>query len=65
MHQGSPKPSNGGPLRSWRQGDFAFDVCGFLFAGKAEGNNTFTAEESPEGIVGHIAISQTCDIIPH
>ena len=51
------------PLKHWRQGDFAFDVGGFLFASPAEGAEAFEAEEHSGSIVGLIAISQTCDIV--
>lgn len=50
-------------LKSWRQGDFAVDVGGFLFAGPAENEDAFEAEEHLEKIVGLIAISQSCDIV--
>ena len=51
------------PLKYWRQGDFAIDVGGFLFAGIAEGDDLFDAEEITENVVGLVVISQTCDII--
>lgn len=51
------------PLSLWRQGDFALDVGGFLFAGSPEGNSAFEAEEHSEDIVGLVVISQSCDII--
>ena len=50
-------------LSDWRQGDFSLDVGGFLFAGTAEGDDHFDAEEVNENIVGLIVISQTCDIV--
>ena len=51
------------PLKHWRQGDFALAVGGFLYAAPAEGEEAFDAEEHADGIVGLIAISQTCDIV--
>ncbi len=51
------------PLKHWCQGDFALEVGGFLYAGIAEGIEPFQAEDTTEGIVGHIVISQTCDIV--
>ncbi len=51
------------PLKHWRQGDFALEVGGFLYAGIAEGNGPFQAEGTYDSIVGHIVISQTCDIV--
>lgn len=51
------------PLKLWRQGDFALEVGGFLFAGIAEGNELFDAQEITDNVVGLIAISQTCDIV--
>lgn len=51
------------PLKHWRQGDFALEVGGFLYAGIAEGNEPFQAEVTYDDIVGHIVISQTCDIV--
>lgn len=50
-------------LELWRQGDFALGVGGFLFAGLADGAEAFDAREQTEGIVGLVAISQTCDIV--
>lgn len=51
------------PLKQWRQGDFALEVGGFLYAGNAEDNEPFQAEVTYDDIVGHIVISQTCDIV--
>ena len=51
------------PLSHWRQGDFALDVGGFLFAEPAEGDFAYDAREILEGVVGFIVITQTCDII--
>ncbi len=51
------------PLEDWRQGDFALDVGGFLFAGLSEDGYKFDAEETTEDIIGLIAISQTGDIV--
>ena len=57
------------PLRHWRQGDFALDVGGFLYAKEketAEGEHHFDAAEEREETckaVGLIVITQTCDII--
>ena len=50
-------------LRHWRQGDYALNVGGFLYAGTPEGSDLFDAEETTDEIVGLIVISQTCDII--
>lgn len=50
-------------LREWRQGDFSLDVGGILFAGTADGDDHFDAEEITTDIVGLIVISQTCDIV--
>lgn len=55
--------SDNDPLSQWRQGDFAFAVGGFLFASAPSGNDAFDASEETEGIVGLVAISQTCDIV--
>ena len=51
------------PLKHWRQGDFAIDVGGFLYASAAEGDDPFDASETTENIVGLVVISQTCDIV--
>ena len=51
------------PLQNWRQGDFALDVGGFLFANTAEDDGLFDAEQTTENIVGLIVISQSCDIV--
>ncbi|MDE0367234.1 MAG: hypothetical protein OXP09_16880 [Gammaproteobacteria bacterium] len=50
-------------LRQWRQGDFALDVGGFLLAGVPGGDDAFDAREQTEGVLGLVAISQTCDIV--
>ena len=51
------------PLNHWRQGDFAFNVGGFLYAIPAEGDEPYDASETTENIVGLVVISQTCDIV--
>lgn len=52
------------PLGDWRQGDFALRVGGFLFAAVSDNSTeAFDAEESDEGIVGLVVISQSCDIV--
>ncbi len=51
------------PLKHLRLGDFALVVVGFLFAGIAEGDDPFDAEEVVENIAGLVVISQTCDIV--
>ena len=56
-------PDEDAPLEAWRQGDFALDVGGFLFATPPAGDYPFDAKELTEGIVGLVVISQTCDII--
>ena len=63
VDQGLPIIDLDEPLKHWRQGDFALDVGGFLFAGKAEGDDRFDAEEITDNIVGLVVISQTCDIV--
>lgn len=63
INEGLPKVDLDEPLRNWRQGDITFDVGGFLYAGPAEGDEHFDAEETIENIVGLVAISQTCDIV--
>ncbi|MCY4565774.1 MAG: hypothetical protein OXE40_15015 [Gammaproteobacteria bacterium] len=50
-------------LKQWRQGDFALAVGGFLFAGLPDRDDDFDAREESEGVVGLVAISQTCDIV--
>ena len=57
------KSSEEDAITEWRQGDFALDVGGFLFAGVSEDGSAFDAEEHSDGIVGLVAISQTCDIV--
>ena len=61
--QKHPIRSDDESLQDWRQGDFAIDVGGFLFAGVAECEGAFEAEEHVDGIVGLVVISQTCDIV--
>lgn len=51
------------PIREWRQGDYALDVGGFLFADVSEGDDAFDPREQTEDIVGFVVISQTCDIV--
>lgn len=63
VDQGLPIKDLDEPLKHWRQGDFALDVGGFLFAGIAEGDDPFDAEDITENIVGLVVISQTCDIV--
>ena len=63
INEGLPKVDLDEPLRNWRQGDITFDAGGFLYAGPAEGDEHFDAEETIENIVGLVAISQTCDIV--
>ncbi len=63
VKQGLPIENLDEPLKHWQQGDFALDVGGFLFAGIAESNAPFDAEEITENIVGLVVISQTCDIV--
>lgn len=52
-------------LKDWRQGDFALDVGGFVFATPKTGSGQFEFEVGyeTENIVGWVVISQTCDII--
>ncbi len=50
-------------LRHWRQGDYACDVGGFLFAEVAEESGSFDARESTDQLAGLVVISQTCDIV--
>ena len=50
-------------IANWRQGDFATNVGGFLFAAQSDGEDHFDAEEQVEDIVGLVVISQTCDIV--
>ena len=50
-------------LAKWRQGDYSLDVGGFLYANTSETGENYDAEESTEGILGLIVISQTCDIV--
>lgn len=51
------------PLLEWKQGDFALNVGGFLFANTSASGEHFDAEEDESNIVGLIVISQTCDIV--
>ena len=62
-NQKHPTSGDDESLQDWRQGDFAVDVGGFLFAGVAECGDAFEAEEHVDGIVGLVVISQTCDIV--
>ena len=61
--QESPSANVDESLKHWRQGDFAWDVGGFLFASPADGDDAFDASEANENIVGLILISQSCDIV--
>lgn len=64
MSDGTPStPNEDAPLEAWRQGDFASDAGGFLFAKPPAGGYPYDAKELTEGIVGLVIISQTCDII--
>ncbi len=51
------------PLEHWRQGDFAMDVGGFLFAEPSDDEYAFSAAEEPNDSWGLIVVSQTCDIV--
>ena len=51
------------PLKDWRQGDFALGVGGFVFAAMPDGSEVFDPGEENEGVLGLVAISQTCDIV--
>ena len=61
--QGIPIVDLDDPLKHWRQGDFALDVGGFLFAYPAKSGSKFVAREITENIVGLIVVSQSCDIV--
>lgn len=61
--QGLPTTNVDESLKLWRQGDFALDVGGFLFAGLTDDHDAFDAREVTENIVGLVVISQNCDII--
>ncbi|MEQ1864436.1 MAG: hypothetical protein ABL996_07250 [Micropepsaceae bacterium] len=50
-------------LATWRQGDYALDVGGFLFADVAEADGRFDAREADEDVQGMVVVSQTCDVI--
>ena len=64
MSDGTPStPNEDAPLEAWRQGDFASDAGGFLFAKPSAGGYPYDAKELTEGIVGLVIISQTCDIV--
>ena len=64
MSDGTPStPNEDAPLEAWRQGDFASDAGGFLFAKPPAGGYPYDAKELTEGIVGLVIISQTCDIV--
>lgn len=52
-----------GYLAEWRQGDYSLDVGGFLFGGPSTSGFAYDPEESIEGIVGLVLITQTCDIV--
>ena len=55
-------PDEDAPLEAWRQGDFALDVGGFLFATPPAGDYPFDAKELTEGIVGLVAGSAPAKI---
>lgn len=57
-----PDP-NDEPLLEWKQGDFALNVGGFLFANTSDSGEYFDPEEDEGDIVGLVVISQTCDIV--
>ena len=61
--QGIPIVDLDNPLKHWRQGDFALDVGGFLFANPAKSGRKFVAGEITENVVGLVIISQSCDIV--
>ena len=63
IEQGKQTIDSDDPLKDWRQGDFALDVGGFLYASPADDDNKFGASEITKNIVGLIVISQTCDIV--
>ena len=63
INQGLPIADSDEPLKHWRQGDFALDAGGFLYANMTEDDNLFDAEEISDNIVGFVIISQTCDIV--
>lgn len=50
-------------LQQWRQGDYALDVGGFLFAEIAEEARAFDAHEASDEVAGLVVISQTCDVV--
>lgn len=50
-------------LAKWRQGDYALDVGGFLFADVSETEGRFDAHEADEDVQGLVVVSQTCDVI--
>ncbi len=50
-------------LAKWRQGDYALDVGGFLFADVSEAEGRFDAHEADEDVQGLVVVSQTCDVI--
>lgn len=50
-------------LRLWRQGDYALDTGGFLFADVAESSEKFDAKLATDDVVGSVVVSQTCDIV--
>lgn len=50
-------------LLRWRQGDYACDVGGFLFADVSEDGDAFDARESSDKVAGLVVISQTCDVV--
>ena len=51
------------PLAQWRQGDFALDVGGFLYARVSQSGEAYDVSEDITGVCGLIAISQSCDIV--
>lgn len=63
INQELPDANTEKSLTQWHQGDFALGVGGFLFAGLAEGDELFDAEETTDNVIGLVAISQTCDIV--
>ena len=64
MPAGSSSPQDDDELlQEWRQGDFALDVGGFVFAKSPTGDFPFDIEEKTDGIIGLVVISQTCDIV--
>lgn len=50
-------------LAAWRQGDYALDVGGFLFAEVPEAGGSFDGHVVDEDVEGLVVISQTCDVV--